>query len=456
MMEAPPPEWLVAWHQGRWDEVCRVATAMDQRHPLVLWTWPTARLRVRGPSGVEQMLRALEGMLESDERLLMQAAGGRITAAEVLSRVGPTPASMLCIGLGLCLRGRIAEGAGWYVRAAAYAKEDVCAACASEELRHLEDIDVMPLDPIMPMPPDQPELVARGLVEKGQKLYDAELFEEAALLLSSAVALTDSLNDESDLALSAEANYGEALRASGRLKEAAAVLVPLLEDMRELLQPDDADRVATLKNLIACMLDAGVLGEAIPLLDELLEVTTGAEHGQALYRRAWTLSRMGATQEVWTLYHQAILEIGEDLGHEHVDLVPIWHDLGQSAGAAGQYATAGQALHRALELAQAGLGDMHPETGALHLSLGTLYFEQEDLEKCEPHWRQAELVLGAYGDESGRPAWEAGLQLYSHKQDLQSMARVLRRLAELDSDYRDLLKQVETQMGSQSIMPTQV
>ena len=433
-----------------------MATAMNQRHPLVLWTWPTARLRVRGPSGVEEMLGALEGMLEGDERLLMQAAGGRVTTAEVLSRVGPTPAAMLCIGLGLCLRGRIPEAAGWYIRAAEYAKEDVCAACAAEELKHLEDIDVMPLAPIMPMPPDQPEAVARGLVEKGRKLYQADLFDEAALVLSSAVSLTDSLDDESDLALSAEANYGEALRAAGRLKEAAAVLVPLLEDMRELLRPDDDDRVATPKNLIACLLDAGVLGEAIPLLDELLEVTTGAEHGQAVYRRAWTLSRMGATQETWTLYQQALLEVGEALGHDHVDLVPIWHDLGQSAGAAGQYATAGQALNRALELAQAGLGEMHPETGALHLSLGTLYFEQDRLEQCEPHWRQAELILGAYGEESGRPAWEAGLQLYSRKQDLHGMARVLRRLAQMDSDYGELLKEVEDQMGSGSILPPQV
>lgn len=394
------------------------------------------------------MLEALEKLLQGDERLLMRAAGGRVGAGEVLAAIGPTADAMLCLGLGLCLRGRLPEGAGWLLRASQFEGE-VSAACAIDELRHLENTDVMPLPAIMPPLPARPEKTALALVHRGQALYAEGRYDQAAMVLSAAVNLTDALDDEGDLALSAEANYGEALRASGRVKEAAAVLLPLLEDMRELLESSHEDLVATLQNLIACYLDVGNLGPALPLIDEWLQGTDegSVAHFRALYRKAWTLSRMDAPQEAWPLYQQVLAGLGELVGHDNAELVAIWHDLGQSAGEAGNHALAGQALRRALELAEGNFGLMHPETGSVHLSLGTLYWSMERYEECSTHWSTSEMVLGAFGDAIGRPAWEASLQLYRHRDDLQNMARVLRRLAELDSAFREELADVERQLG---------
>jgi tetratricopeptide (TPR) repeat protein len=426
--------------------------AQTTPHPLVTWTWPTARLRLRGPRGVEEMLEALEKLLQGDNRLLMRAAGGRVGAGEVLAAIGPTADAMLCIGLGLCLRGRLPEGAGWLLRASQFEGE-ISAACAVDELRHLEDVDVIPLPAIMPPMPTWPDKTALALVHRGQALYAEGAYDYAAMVLSAAVNLTDAMDDEGDLALSAEANYGEALRASGRHKEAAAVLLPLLEDMRELLEPNHEDLVATLQNLVACYLDVGNLGPALPLIEEWLAGTNEGtvEYFRALYRKAWTLSRMQAAQDAWPLYQQVLLGLGEQIGHESAELVAIWHDMGQSAGEAGNHALAGQALRRALELAESNFGLMHPETGSVHLSLGTLYWSMERYDECATHWSSSEMVLGAFGDAIGRPAWEASLQLYRHRDDLQNMARVLRRLAEVDSQFREELTDVERQLGESSL-----
>lgn len=397
------------------------------------------------------MLVALESFVEGSDRLLLRAAGARISAAEVLARVGPTPEACYCLGLGLALRGLVPDAVGWHQRAAAF-PDTLGGAAAVEELQHLADVDVMPLEPIMPPLPARPRETALQLIQRGQDLYAQGDFDTAALLLGNAVQLTDGLGEEDDLSLSAEANYGEALRASGRLKQAAAVLTPLVEDMRELLHPDDEDFIATLRNLLACHLDARSFGPGLALADELMEcLEEGSEPWlRALVQKAWALSRMEAVQEAWPLYRRALEGLSEILGAEHPDLGPIWHEWGLSAGRAGDTVVASQALRMAQVLAEQNHGLMSVENGRVKLSLGTLYWSMDRLADCKQHWEDAVTILGAVGPEECLPAWQAVLQLYRHEKDMQSCARVLRRLAHHQPEveaWAEELKGVEKQLG---------
>jgi len=448
---APPPDWLVAYHEGRWKELCDLAMAMEQPHPLVVWTWPTARLRHRGPAGVEDMLEALETFVEGVDCTLLRAAGGRLSVAEVLAEAGAAPEAFLCLGLGLCLRGRVVEGGRWLSRAAQHPGE-LAGACAVEEIEHLPNIDVVPLPVLSPAAPLRPRWVMSRLLERGKDLYAEGDFEGAVLLLSNAAGLTVGMEEDDDLVLSVEANYGEALRAAGHLRAAVSVLQPLVDDMGEWLDPQDEDFIATLRNLLRCHMDGHSYGPAVPLVEDLLAALEPESEPwyRALYQKAWVLARMGAEQESWTLFEQVVEGLSGLLGPEHPDLVTIWHEWGLCAGRAANFDLAGEALRMALVLAEKNFGLMHPQTGRAQLSLGTLFWDMERLDECERHWESAVSILGSHNPDDCLPAWEAVLELYVLKGDLQKQASTLRRLTHHDpknEQWMEDLKRVEKALG---------
>ncbi|RKK81716.1 hypothetical protein BFJ68_g17605 [Fusarium oxysporum] len=157
--------------------------------------------------------------------------------------------------------------------------------------------------------------------------------------------------------LSLLAEIGDFLMRIGRWKEAWMIRSFLFKEAREVQGEDHPGTISAMRNLAVTLTDLGKFGEALVMLNEVLE------------RRERIL--------------------GEEMGQGHEDTLKTTHDIAITLNRIGSYVEAERMHRQTLEGRKLVLGDCHPDTLASKAYLAGNLASQGRLEDAE------ELVIQA-------------------------------------------------------------
>ena len=279
----------------------------------------------------------------------------------------------------------------------------------------------------------QPAVQAEALAVIGQIYGRLGLFDEAAGLLTKALALrqgaavppldlaeshyhlADVLDRRGDyeaaeaqlhqaLALAGGLQEGRALRAGSlrllaalRMKQddfaaADSLYHAALALQREVLGAEHDEVAATLSDLARLRHGAGDLAAADSLFGQALALRRRLgpdhlEHAAMLADLAHLREDQDRFDEAETLYQQALALYRRLVGNEHPEVAATLNDLGLLYRDVGDLKAAERLLREALALKQRLLGDEHPSLATAYFNLGAVLHDEGDLEAAEAFYR---------------------------------------------------------------------
>ena len=184
----------------------------------------------------------------------------------------------------------------------------------------------------------------------------------------------------------------------------ALTLDVAVDALEGLLGPDHPDILASRNNLAYAYREAGRLGEAIALYEQVLTDRTrvlGEDHPHTLASRhnlAYAYHAAGRLTEAIALYEQVLTDRTRVLGEDHPDTLASRHNLAYAYHAAGRLTEAITLYEQVLPDSIRVLGEDHPRTLASRNNLAGAYHAAgrltEAITLCEQVLPDSIRVLG--------------------------------------------------------------
>jgi len=261
--------------------------------------------------------------------------------------------------------------------------------------------------------------VAGTLEDLGRILTSAGRFDEAGPVIEEALAMNIELFGEQSLRTAAcYENKGTLLQnAQGDYAAAEELTRKGLEIRRAVNDADTMDSALALNNLGVLLLLQGRLDEALPVLQEYVDIVRGLagdRHpelakglenlGNVYYRRQEFDRTLELLDEVMTMRREV-------LGDDSPEVARTLNNMGMVFNAAGEPEKAEESLRQALTRMERAYGPDHPDVAASHWSLAHVLWGQGKLADAEAELRLAVAVADrAYPEGSlGRAAYRLPL-----------------------------------------------
>jgi tetratricopeptide (TPR) repeat protein len=185
-------------------------------------------------------------------------------------------------------------------------------------------------------------------------------------------------------------NLGMSYKEEGRLREAIALLEPVVEKSKAMLGPDHPDTLGSMNGLAHAYYQVGRWREAIALLEPVVEkrkAKFGPDHPDTLGSMNCLASaylRNGKPDQALPVYEQ-ILKLREGRqGPEHTDTLDSMEELASAYGDTGKLDKAIPLLGKTIELRRAKQGLDHPQTLRSMARLGVTYWQARKFDRSIP------------------------------------------------------------------------
>ncbi len=197
----------------------------------------------------------------------------------------------------------------------------------------------------------------------------------------------------------------EVTEVAGNVVSARELLKRGVQSARELdVEPEQ--RAALYDILGAASLKLGLYDQAMPLLEEALEMRRqifGAEHpnvGESLYHLAELLTMTGDYPRAEVLLREAVGIQHAVFGDETPELARSLRQLAWLLSVRGEYGEAETLNRNALAMQRRLLGEEHPEVANSLTELAAVLYDKRDLEGAESLFREALALKRRFGEES--------------------------------------------------------
>ena len=207
---------------------------------------------------------------------------------------------------------------------------------------------------------------------------DLGLPNEALALRGAVSAVEEVQGDDHPHALASRNGLAGAYESAGRLGEAIPLLEEVLADSVRVLGADHPDALASRNNLAGAYYSAGRLGEAITLFEEVLADRVrvlGDDHSDTLISRnnlAAAYRAAGRLGEAIPLYEEVLADRVRVLGDDHPHTLTSRNNLAGAYHAVGRVDDARALLENTLKVCEEVLSPGHPLTTRVRENLETL------------------------------------------------------------------------------------
>ena len=207
---------------------------------------------------------------------------------------------------------------------------------------------------------------------------DLGLPNEALALRGAVSAVEEVQGDDHPHALASRNGLAGAYESAGRLGEAIPLLEEVLADSVRVLGADHPDALASRNNLAGAYYSAGRLGEAITLFEEVLADRVrvlGDDHSDTLISRnnlAYAYRAAGRLGEAIPLYEEVLADRVRVLGDDHPHTLTSRNNLAGAYHAVGRVDDARALLENTLKVCEEVLSPGHPLTTRVRENLETL------------------------------------------------------------------------------------
>ena len=217
--------------------------------------------------------------------------------------------------------------------------------------------------------------ITRSLSQAFSHASDLGLPYEALTLNVAVDALEGLLGPDHPDTLASRHNLARAYREAGRLGQAIALYEQVLTDRIRVLGEDHPDTLTSRNNLAGAYQEAGRLGQAIALFEQVLTDRVrvlGEDHPDTLASRnnlAYVYKRVGRLEEAIALYEQVLTDRTRVLGEDHPDTLTSRNNLASAYHAAGRLTEAIMRLQAVCADCLRILGPDHPLTATVRENL---------------------------------------------------------------------------------------
>ena len=207
---------------------------------------------------------------------------------------------------------------------------------------------------------------------------DLGLPNEALALRGAVSAVEEVQGDDHPHALASRNGLAGAYESAGRLGEAIPLLEEVLADRVRVLGADHPDTLASRGNLAVAYESVGRLGEAITLIEEVLADRVrvlGDDHPDTLVSRnnlAYAYRAAGRLGEAIPLYEEVLADRVRVLGDDHPRTLASRNNLAYAYQAVGRHHEAITLFKNTLEVCEEVLSPDHPLTTRVRENFETL------------------------------------------------------------------------------------